>query len=138
MAKYELLEHTADVYVSVRGDSLCELFENASYALFDVQVGLDRVQPAEARQVEVESADLEDGLVRWLQRLLVLMEVENLVLCRFEVTEVTDDGAHGTVWGEALDDARHELRGLVKAVTYHGLEIEEVEEGWRAQVLFDV
>jgi len=138
MTKYELLEHTADIYVSVRGDSLCELFENASYALFDVQVGLDAVKPATERQVEVEAADLEDGLVRWLQRLLVLMEVEDLVLCRFEVTEVTDNGVHGTVWGEGLDRTRHGLRGSVKAITYHGLEIEEVEEGWRAKVLFDV
>jgi len=138
MARYELLDHTADVYVCVRGDSLCELFENAAYALADVQVDLAGVRPVEQRQVAVEVADIEQGLVRWLQELLVMMEVENLVPCRFEVSEVTDRDVQATVWGETLDKARHQLKGLVKAVTYHGLEIQEVAQGWEAKVLFDV
>jgi SHS2 domain-containing protein len=138
MERYELIDHTADVYVSLRGDSLCELFENAAYALADVQVDLTGVQAVEQRQVAVEAADIEQGLVRWLQKLLVMMEVEHLVPCRFEVSEVTDQDVKATVWGESLDETRHQLRGLVKAVTYHGLEIKEVAQGWEAKVLFDV
>lgn len=138
MADYELFDHTADVGVRVRGSSLEEVFEGAARALFEIQVDLSDVQAVEKRQVSVEAGDLEQALVRWLQRLLYILDVDGLVLSRFAVEEVTETRVKGSVWGEELDEGRHTLKGAIKAVTYHGLEIEETEEGWRAQVLFDV
>lgn len=138
MRIYDLIDHTADVGVAIQGTSLREVFEKAAYALFDLQVGLEGVQAIESRTIQVEATDLEDALVRWLQRLLVLMDIENMVFCQFHVTQVHPTGVCATAWGEKLDPTRHELKGQIKAVTYHELEIKETTEGWRAQIIFDV
>jgi SHS2 domain-containing protein len=43
-----------------------------------------------------------------------------------------------TVRGERLDPARHPLKLLIKAVTYHGLRIDHTGEGYAATIIFDV
>ncbi|MBI2191698.1 MAG: archease [Planctomycetes bacterium] len=138
MTRYELVDHTADIGVVVQSSSLTGLFENAAYALFDLQVNLDGVDGVELRQIDVEADDLEQALVAWLQRLLVILDLENLVFSRFEVAEACAHGVRGRAWGEKLDVRRHELRGQIKAVTYHELEVKKTEKGWRAQIVFDV
>jgi SHS2 domain-containing protein len=52
---------------------------------------------------------------------------------------------HGDRWtlraearGESRDPARHGIKVLVKAVTYHGLEIVRTERGYEATVVFDI
>ncbi|MCX6820862.1 MAG: archease, partial [Candidatus Aenigmarchaeota archaeon] len=44
----------------------------------------------------------------------------------------------GTAWGEKTDPKKHEMRGEVKAVTYHKMEIGKDGEYYRVQVIFDV
>jgi SHS2 domain-containing protein len=43
-----------------------------------------------------------------------------------------------TCWGEKLDAKKHDMRGEVKAVTYHKMEIRKEGEYYRVQVIFDV
>ncbi|MDP6113020.1 MAG: archease [Planctomycetota bacterium] len=138
MEKYIELDHTADVGIRVRGQSLEELFEAASFALFDLQVDLSDVKAETEFEIDASGADLENTIVRWLQRLLALMEIEDIIFSRFELIEVTEQSARGKVWGEPLDATRHQVKGAIKAVTYHELEIEETTEGWEAQIIFDV
>ncbi|MDP6360953.1 MAG: archease [Planctomycetota bacterium] len=138
MEKYIELDHTADVGIRVRGQSLEELFEAASFALFDLQVDLSDVKAETEFEIAASGADLENTIVRWLQRLLALMEIEDIIFSRFELIEVTEQSARGKAWGEPLDAARHQLKGAIKAVTYHELEIEETTEGWEAKIIFDV
>ena len=45
-----------------------------------------------------------------------------------------DGGLSGTAWGEPLDPARHALDHEVKAITYHGLRVEQTADGWLAEV----
>ena len=44
----------------------------------------------------------------------------------------------GKAWGEPLDRDRHELSHEVKAITYHGLKVEQTPEGWLAEVIVDI
>ncbi|MDA0836816.1 MAG: archease [Planctomycetota bacterium] len=138
MERYIELDHTADVGVSVFGKSLEELFEAASFALFDLQVDLSDVRAEAEFEIAVTGTDLENTIVRWLQRLIALMDIEDIVFSRFELLEVTEESARGKAWGEPLDISRHRVKGAIKAVTYHELEIKETSDGWEAQIIFDV
>src|SRR5271157_5025968 len=40
--------------------------------------------------------------------------------------------------GEKFDRARHQIKLLVKAITYHQLALEKTKSGWRAQVYVDI
>jgi SHS2 domain-containing protein len=44
----------------------------------------------------------------------------------------------GTLRGERLDAARHEVKLLIKGVTYHGLHVRHVAGEWTAKVVFDI
>jgi SHS2 domain-containing protein len=43
-----------------------------------------------------------------------------------------------TIAGEPLDDARHQQRADVKAVTLHGFSVEKPDDNWKARVLLDI
>jgi len=139
MVKYELLEGiTADVGIRAFGRTPEELFANAGYALFDLLVeNLEDVRPEVEVEVELEAEGWEDLLVGWLRELLYLYEVRREVICEFEVEEIDEGHVSALCRGEELDPERHIPGMEIKAVTYHNLSVVR-QDGWRAEVVFDV
>jgi SHS2 domain-containing protein len=56
----------------------------------------------------------------------------------FELHALEDTSLAAVVRGERMDRARHQLRLMVKAVTYHQLALEETPQGWHARVYVDI
>ena len=138
MKKYELIDHTADIGIKVRGKSVGELFENAAYAMFDLIADLDRVEKREVLEVEIEGEGMDELLADWLRELLYKFNGERYLLKDFKIEEIDQKSLKARVRGEKLDLSRHSLKMEIKAVTYYGLEIKRTSEGWQAQVIFDV
>lgn len=135
---YETFEHTADLGLRVRAADLNTLFAEAAQALFATVVDdLGTVQPRQRLDVQLAADDREYLLFDWLRELLYHFDVEHLLLSRFEV-RVSDTGLTGTAWGEPLDRSRHALSHEVKAITYHGLRVEQTADGWLAEVIVDI
>jgi len=139
---YRALEHTADIGFEVTAPTLAELFSEAVPALTESFVEVERVEERLERQFSLAAADRELLLHDWLEELVYAFDAERLLFRRAEANLTA--GAPGelrllaTAWGEAHDPARHPLKVLLKAVTYHGLAVEEVDGGWRARVILDV
>lgn len=135
MLRYEVLEHTADLMIRAYGSTLEECYANMCYGMFDQTVALDGVQSLHRFRVEVDGVDDEDALYSLLSELLYLECTEGMVLCEFSVTI---DGTHIScdAKGEALDWDRMEVRGEIKAVTFHDMEIDAGKP--EVTVLFDV
>jgi len=138
MEKYELIDHTADIGIKVRGKSVGELFENAAYAMFDLIADLDRVKKREVLEVEIEGEGMDELLADWLRELLYKFNGERHLFKDFKIEEIDQKSLKARVRGEKLDLSRHSLKMEIKAVTYYGLEIKRTSEGWQAQVIFDV
>jgi SHS2 domain-containing protein len=135
---YEHFEHTADLGLRVRAADVNSLFAEAATALFAAVVdGIDTVRPDRAVDVHIEGAELDYLLFDWLRELLYRFDAEHLVFSRF-VASVGEAGLAGTAWGEPLDPARHVLAHEVKAITYHGLRVEQEGAGWVAEVIVDI
>ena len=135
---YETFEHTADLGLRIRAADLNTLFAEAAQALFSTLVeDLDAVAPLHRLDVTIAGDDREYLLFDWLKELLYRFDAEHLLLSRFEV-RVTDTGLQGSAWGEPLDRDRHELAHEVKAITYHGLRVEQMADGWLAEVIVDI
>src|SRR5262249_2142910 len=110
----------------------------AGLALFSALVAdLGSVKPAQAVEIVLPPDDLEYLLFDWLKALLYRFDVEKLLFSHFEVT-VGAEGLRGVAHGEPLDRARHELDHEVKAITYHGLRVEQADGGWLAEVIVDI
>ena len=135
---HETFDHTADLGLRVRTADLNALFAEAGEALFSVIVeDLGTVAAATRVEIKLTEADRELLLFDWLKELLYRFDAEHLLFSRFEVT-VRPDGLTGVAWGETLDRTRHELGHEVKAITYHGLKVEQTNDGWVAEVIVDI
>jgi SHS2 domain-containing protein len=135
---YETFEHTADVGLRARAADLEGLFEDAAKALFSViVVNLDAVRPLQEVAVRVEGLDHEDLLHDWLDELLYTFDTRHLLFSDFEVA-LDAHGLRATARGEPIDPRRHELDAEVKAITYHGLRVENHPDGWLAEVIVDL
>jgi SHS2 domain-containing protein len=135
---YELFEHTADLGLRVRAADLDELFAEAGRGFFSIIVeNLDEVEPVRTVEIRLEGRDRAYLLFDWLHELLVAFETRRLVLAEFRV-RVNDAGLTADVRGEGLDPDRHRLLHEVKAITYHGLRVEQAAAGWQAEVIVDI
>jgi SHS2 domain-containing protein len=139
---FETFEHTADLGLRIRAASLEELFTEAARALFAVVVeDAQTIRPVQRLDLTIPGDDREYLLFDWLRMLLYHFDAEHLLLGRFEVKLLSNgglQGLQGSAWGEPLDRSRHELGHEVKAITYHGLLVEQTLEGWLAEVIVDI
>jgi SHS2 domain-containing protein len=135
---HETFDHTADLGLRIRAADLDTLFAEAASALFSIIVtDLASVQPVVQREVRLPVDDREYLLFDWLKTLLYWFDSEHLLFGKFEV-QLNDAGLTARAWGEPLDRARHQLEHEVKAITYHGLRVEQTLDGWLAEFIVDI
>jgi SHS2 domain-containing protein len=135
---FESFEVTADEGLRAWGRSMEEAFVNAARGMLDLMVDSKGLRPAEFRRIQVKGKDREALLVAWLSELLYLFEVEGFLPVEYEIGNLGDQQLEAKVRGDILDPARHSVKGLVKAATYHLVEVKEVDGRWQVQVVLDV
>lgn len=127
---YEWRSHTAEVELYVEAASEEQVFAEAACALgrlIERSRGGDRA----THELELEGRDRAALLVDLLEELIYLADTEGFVPDRAEV-EV------GEALRVRLEGRRTEIEPLVKAATYHGLELARHDETWQARVVLDV
>jgi SHS2 domain-containing protein len=135
---FEVFEHTADLGLRVLAEDEPTLFADAARGLFSIIVAnLDAVRPVCKKAFALRGSRRDELLFDWLSELLYVFETERLVLSQFRVALGAED-LQAEAWGEPLDATRHQLEHEVKAVTYHGLVVEQTAQGWRAEVIVDI
>lgn len=135
--RFEVIEHTADVGILARGQSLPELFAHAAAGMLHFLIDPQTVQQNESRSLIVEADDIAGLLVAWLNELLVVLNADAFIPAAYEISELTEQRLVATVKGEPVDPARHRFRLDVKAATYHQLYVRK-NARWEARVIFDV
>ncbi len=135
---YEIFDHTADVGIIVRGRTLEEMFEKAAYAMFDIMIYAEKIEPIRKVKVSISASTLEDLLVDWLSELLYVFSTELFVMGKFNVNIQKDKefSLKAICWGEPYNREKHGIKTEIKAVTYHQLKIDE-KEGY-ITILFDI
>jgi len=135
---YETFDHTADLGLRIRADNLRGLFEEAARALFSVMVvNYELVRPVDRVSFKIEGTDRDELLRDWLAELLYTFHARHLLLAQFEV-RLDQAGLTATAGSEPFDPQRHEVDLELKAVTYHGLKVQQQPDGWLAEVIVDV
>ncbi len=139
---FEFLEHTADAYIAAYGKDLVEAFENAALAMFETMTDTKKVKPLIERTVEAKGSDKQSLLYNWLEKLLIMFDVESMLLSKFRIEKIlqTDLGFTlvAKVYGEPYDPLRHKQKVGVKAVTYHCMEIDEVAKEVAVKFILDI
>ena len=141
---YHYLEEfgTADIAFEATGGDLPQLFTAAADATMNVMIdNLDAIESRETRQIELSNDNVEMLLFDFLQELIYFKDANRLLL-RARETQIDQKGEayflKAKVDGERLDDARHQQRADVKAVTLHGFSVKKHGDNWKARVLLDI
>ena len=152
---YELIEHTADTGIRVRGNDLTALFGNAALAMFDIiaeknpqaasqravvclPIGKAASQRPRVEKIVVKqkAQNVEELFVNWLNELLSLSATKEKIFCDFKFKKLDEQNLEAEAAGCDIED--YKVNAEIKAATYHQLKIEKAESGWQAEVIFDV
>ncbi len=135
---FETFEHTADLGLRIRAETIESLFEEAALALFSVIVEEPKtIRPKHSFSFKIEGTRKDELLLDWLGELLFMFSSRHIVLGRFEV-DLSDSGLRATAWGEDCDLHVHQIGEEVKAITYHGLKVEKSGDQWLGEVIVDL
>ena len=140
MARFEILEHTADVGIKAEAVDLPGVFEQATLGLLDI-IGTwapDSAGGGEKVEIAVEAGDAGALLVDWMGEVLYVHDSRDAVVTSLEMSEVSSERAVGRIWIAPRDEEAYEGGTQVKAITYHRLAVEETPDGWVATVYVDV
>jgi len=133
----------ADSAFEARGDSPSELFAASARAVIETMVAPQTVSSKYTKAISRHDQSLEELLFDWLADIVYLKDAEGLVFrdvtCAVEKRQAGGDWQlNGTLAGEPIDPARHELRADVKAITKHRYEVRHDNGGWTATVVMDI
>jgi SHS2 domain-containing protein len=151
---YEELRHTADWAIRVWGEDLDALFGHAAEAMFELQGADLAAEPAIWNEVTCRGIDRETLLVAWLNELLFLSEMNDVLYTRFHVRIAPGSSQSlrtpaAAPWGPTEPDFDYALHasiaGLpgrgplahVKAATFYDLSVTQSDAGCEATVTFD-
>ncbi len=140
MEKFEFIEHTADLGLRVKGKTSEDLFQNYAAVLFHT---LTDYQPKKIinRKITLQAQSLAELLVDWLNELLSIFFADGFLPKEYSLTISDDRGGkvlQAEIEGEEFDFENNQLKREIKAATYHDLKVEENDEGYVAEVIFDV
>ncbi|MBI2099611.1 archease [Candidatus Uhrbacteria bacterium] len=147
---YEILPHTADLKIRVRGESKKELFSNSLRAMFmamrpkaadcawEAVGGADTLKCAElgiVRQIKLKSVDEKALLVDFLSEALALSDANNEAYLGAEIVNLSETEIEARILGLPVSSFEEEE---IKAVTHHGIEIKKTKDGFETEIIFDV
>ncbi|MDQ4145259.1 MAG: archease [Actinomycetota bacterium] len=137
MGHYDILEHTADIGLRARADSLEELFAIATEGMHAIAGTLHPAPEGEEIALEVEADDLAGLLVEWLGEALYVQDSRSASVAGIHLDEVSERRARGVVRVRAFAGG-HSDGVQIKAVTFHQLAVERSGDQWVATVFFDI
>jgi SHS2 domain-containing protein len=135
---YQLIEHTADIGIRVKGRDLKELFKNAAEAMFDIIAEPKSCVKTKPKIIELEQkADtLEELFINWLNELLSLSDAKKLIFSKFAIQKIDSHILKVRLSGNQTKNCT--IKSEIKAATYHQLKLIKTPSFWQAEVIFDV
>ncbi len=131
---------TADAAIEARGDTLEELFRASAMATFAVMVDAGGVQPGIRKALYLENPEIDGLLFDWPAEIIYLKDSEFMVFSKFDlkITKDTNYRLDADIFGEEINQSKHDLKCDVKAITYHLFNVYEKEGKWISRFILDL
>jgi len=136
--QFETLDIFGDAGIRAFGNDLQELFANAGIGMYSLITDLRGVTEAKRIEVTTQGDTLEGLFIAWLNELVFQFDAYGFVGKNISISALSGTSVAASISGEEFDPGRHEQRLLIKAATYHRLEVERRGDHWEAEVIFDI
>ena len=138
MPKYKILDHTADIGIEVCGKRKEDIFICAVEAMADLIVDLKSISDDEEKTITVAGAGEEELLINFLREALYLFNGNGWLIKNCRAVDVSPQCVTAHLRGGRYNPQKQQMKMEIKAVTYHQLSFHKSDQGWKAQVIFDV
>ena len=134
----EYLPHTADIRMKIQGSSLEELFLTGILGMNGILhpgfCSEGRTYEHRSR-IQIKSLGSTNLLIDFLSDVLSHTYAENLIYCRIDFLEFSENHLDCWLHGEKIESFDEEI----KAVTYHEANIVKNSNGdWETIIVFDI
>jgi SHS2 domain-containing protein len=133
---FEEVAHTADLEIKAWGENLNDLFVSAVEGMFHLS-GIDEYEEGISDVTEtitLEAMDYEGLLILFLEELLYRL-TEDYMLFKVQKLKVSDNfSLKASLRGTQIKSYQRDI----KAVTYHRLNIQETDQGYFVNIVFDI
>ena len=135
MKKFEVLEHRADLKIRAFGKTKKELFQNILFGMSESLKPETKNKDKVNRKIKITSPDLSSLLVDFLSEALYLSQVNKETYFEAKFKKFSKIELESELIGQKVERFGEDI----KAVTYHGLDIHQKNDGiWEVTVLFDI
>jgi SHS2 domain-containing protein len=138
---FRYLEHITDAQIEAYGDSIEEAFSYAAKGTINVMFEIKHIQGTSKVDFLVEGVDYSELLFNWLERILLLITIDNKVMSSFELKISKLDSKYQlTGWGmaESISISKHCYKTEIKGITYHEMEILQEDGQYKVKFILDL
>ena len=141
MKTFEILDISGDAGIRAFGKNIEEVFKNSALGMYSLITDIEDIKEEKTVSVSIKSHSLEGLLVSWLNQLVFQFDAYNFIGKEISIKAISYQPSaflKAEIHGEEFDPERHERKLLIKAVTYHKLKIEKLNDVWEIDVIFDI
>ena len=84
-AEFRYIEHVSDAMVEAYGRTLGEAFAHSARGLVNLVCNVSKVDPDNIVSIETTGFDRKSLLYNWLEKVLLVLLIDNIILDKFEV-----------------------------------------------------
>ena len=135
-AGFEEVSHTADLEIKVWGEDLASLFIAAAEGMLhlsgveDYEDGFSSVKES----ISLDAMDIEGLLILFLEELLYRLTEDFMLFSVDTISISTEFTLKAKLRGTQIKSYQRDI----KAVTYHRLNIQETDQGYEVNIVFDI
>ena len=98
------------------------------------------IQPEIKKTLHLENHETGDLLFDWLAELIYLKDSESMLFSKYNlnITKDTNYQLESEIFGEEINQSKHDLRCDVKAITFHLFEVYQKEGKWISRFILDI
>jgi len=130
-------EYTGDAGIEVEAPSRADLFACAAIGVARIMVAPDGIAPRDTHTITVFGDDDDNLMHEALSDALDLFQCDGFIW-RDATAEAQPGAIVLKLTGEQFSPYRHLMLTELKAVSYHHLNVECADDGWKARIVFDV
>jgi len=134
--KIEIVNHTADIGIKVKGETLEELFKNSADGLYKI-IGVKYNVKENLIELNFVADEIEDLLVNFLNELIYYVETKKMG-GEIEKIEIKKDEKSYILNAKMKARKIKFIEKEVKSATYHNLKVIKLKNGYMTTIIFDL
>ncbi|KQC14956.1 MAG: hypothetical protein APR63_13145 [Desulfuromonas sp. SDB] len=138
---YKYIDHTSDIGIEAKGNSLEQLFENLLTGVIRIYKEKKNFENFSQELFEVGGESLNDLLFNCVDCLIYKIEAEGLFPFNLEITKIIEGRENCKLTGKIDLVGVDQIPGFdneIKAPTYHQLTVKSVPDGYWGRIIVDV